>query len=226
MQFRDRHEAGQFLAYKLAHYRGTPNLLVLALPRGGVPVAFEVAKALDAPLDILLVRKLGLPGREELAMGAIAAGGVRVLDDELVERLGVSAETIERVVDHEQRELERQLAVYQRGRAPPSVEGRTIILVDDGLATGATMRAAVRALRQRRPRRLVVAVPVGALETCVDFSHEVDEVVCAIHPREFLAVGVWYRDFSPTSDVSVQALLEEAARSRRETMGVVAAKQG
>jgi len=211
-RFRDRTEAGQFLATKLTAYAGRPDVLVLALPRGGVPVAFEVAKALDAPLDVFLVRKLGVPGHEELAMGAIASGGVRVLNQEVVEMLHISQGVIAAVADEEQRELERRERAYRGDWPAPSVRGRTIILVDDGLATGSSMRAAAAALRQRQPARLVVAVPTAAPETCNEFKTEVDEIVCAITPDPFYAVGLWYEDFSQTTDQEVRDLLERAAR--------------
>lgn len=210
--FEDRFEAGQVLAEKLAHYRGRRDVVVLALPRGGVPVAFEVAKALRAPLEVFLVRKLGWPLQPELAMGAMAQGGVRILHDEVVAQLSIPEYVIERVADQEARELARQQELYRPGRAPPDVAGRIVILVDDGLATGSTMRAAVEALRMRRPSRLVVAVPVGAPQTCAEFSELVDEAVCAAEPEDFRAVGMWYRDFSPTSDDTVIHLLEEAAQ--------------
>jgi len=211
-RFRDRTEAGQFLATKLTAYAGRPDVLVLALPRGGVPVAFGVAKALDAPLDVFLVRKLGVPGHEELAMGAIASGGLRVLNQEVVEMLHISQGVIAAVADEEQRELERRERAYRGDRPAPSVRGRTIILVDDGLATGSSMRAAAAALRQRQPARLVVAVPTAAPETCNEFKTEVDEIVCAITPDPFYAVGLWYEDFSQTTDQEVRDLLERAAR--------------
>jgi putative phosphoribosyl transferase len=210
--FEDRFEAGQVLAEKLAHYRGRRDVGVLALPRGGVPVAFEVAKFLRAPLEVFLVRKLGWPLQPELAMGAIAQGGVRILHDDVVEQLSIPEYVIERVADQEARELARQQARYRPGRSPPEVAGRIVILVDDGLATGSTMRAAVEALRTRRPTRLVVAVPVGASQTCAEFRELVDEAVCAVEPDDFRAVGMWYRDFSPTSDETVIHLLEESAQ--------------
>jgi putative phosphoribosyl transferase len=222
MLFEDRFEAGQFLAEKLSHYRDQPDVIVLALPRGGVPVGFEVARALGAPLDVFLVRKLGLPGQPELAMGAIADGGVQVLHDELVEQLQISEEAIEQVAAEEREELRRQEAVFRQGRAPPNVTGRTVILVDDGLATGSTMRAAVAALKVQRPKRIVMAVPVGAEETCAEFTHEVDEAVCVAHPEDFRSVGVWYRDFSPVSDREVNVLLTEAERHRRAPLSTPA----
>lgn len=212
-QFQDRVEAGQVLASELGAYVGRPNVLVLALPRGGVPVAFEVAQALHAPLDVFLVRKLGVPGHEELAMGAIASGGVRVLNRSVVDSLSIPDHVIAAVAVQEQRELERREHAYRGNRPDPEVRGRTVLLVDDGLATGATMRAAAAAIRAQEPRRLVVAVPVAARETCDEFRDEVDEVVCAITPEPFYAVGVWYRDFSQTTDEEVHELLERAATS-------------
>ncbi len=212
MHFHDRFEAGQVLAEKLLKYREQPEVLVLALPRGGVPVAFEVAKALDAPLDVFLVRKLGLPGHEELAMGAVADGNVRVLNEDVVKPLRIPSELIDSATRRESSEIQRQRELYRDGEPAPPVQGRTVILVDDGLATGSTMRAAVAALRKQQPRRLVVAVPVGAAETCAELAVDVDEIVCAISPRRFMAVGAWYDDFSPTSDETVRALLQEASQ--------------
>lgn len=209
--FRDRHEAGQRLAQELTHYAGQPDVLILALPRGGVPVAFEVATALGQPLDVFLVRKLGVPGHGELAMGAIATGGVRVLNDEVVEMLRIPADAIARVAADELRELERRERLYRGDRAAPPVAGRTIILIDDGLATGSSMRAAIAALRQQGPARIVVAVPVAAAETCAEFQREVDEVVCAATPEPFYAVGLWYDNFSQTTDDEVRGLLAQAA---------------
>jgi predicted phosphoribosyltransferase len=211
MAFQNRFEAGRRLAAKLGHYFGQHGLVVLALPRGGVPVAYEVAKSLRAPLDVFLVRKLGWPPQPELAMGALAEGGVRVLHDDVVDELRVPESAIDRVADEEARELNRQRQLYRPGRAPPDVAGRTVILIDDGLATGSTMRAAVAALKAKGPARLIVAVPVGAPQTCGEFQELVDEVVCAARPEEFRAVGLWYRDFSPTSDEEVLRLLEDAS---------------
>jgi predicted phosphoribosyltransferase len=210
--FRDRRAAGRALAEKLARHAGRPEVLVLALPRGGVPVAYEVATALGAPLDVFLVRKLGAPGREELAMGAIASGGVRVLNTDVVNHLGIPAEEIDLATAREQQELERRERAYRDDRPPPAVRDRIVILVDDGLATGSTMRAAVAALRQQGPGRVVVAVPVGAPETCQEFQAEADEVVCARAPEPFYAVGIWYEDFSQTTDEEVFALLAHAPR--------------
>jgi predicted phosphoribosyltransferase len=214
MVFLDRSEAGRVLAGKLASYAGGPDVLVLALPRGGVPVAYEVARALDAPLDVFLVRKLGVPGHEELAMGAVASGGVRVLNHAVVSRLPWAAGEVDAVTRRELAELRRQEAQYRRQGAFPDIEDHTVILVDDGLATGSTMRAAVEALRQYRPRRIVVAVPVGAPDTCDQFRDWADDVVCATRPDDFLAVGAYYADFSQTTDEEVKRLLREAAERR------------
>jgi predicted phosphoribosyltransferase len=211
MLFRDRAEAGQILAAKLAPYANRADMLVLALPRGGVPVAYEVAQALHAPLDVFLVRKLGLPGQVELAMGAIASGGTRVINEEVVGKLNIPDEVIEAVAVEEQRELNRREVDYREGRPPPDVHGRTIILVDDGLATGSSMRAAVAALRRQGPARIIVAVPVGARETCAELRHEADDAVCAQTPEPFYAVGAWYEDFAQISDEEVRDLLARAA---------------
>jgi putative phosphoribosyl transferase len=214
MLFRDRTEGGQLLAQKLTAYGNQPEVLVLGLPRGGVPVAFEVAKALNAPLDVFLVRKLGVPGHEELAMGAIASGGVRVLNSEVVQGLNLSSEAIDKVAAKEQQELERRERAYRGERPPLDVRDRTVIIVDDGLATGATMRAAAVALRQQQPGRIVIGVPVSAPETCNEFRAEVDEIVCAVTPQPFYAVGLWYENFSQTTDEEVRDLLERAAREQ------------
>ena len=213
--FRDRTEAGRRLAAKLTAYADRPDVLVLALPRGGVPVAFEVARALNAPLDIFLVRKLGVPGHVELAMGAIASGGVRVINDEVVQALGIPSDMIDWVATAEQRELLRRERAYRGDRPVPTVRGRTVILVDDGLATGSTMRAAVAALRQQEPARIVVAVPTAAPATCDEFRAEVDEIVCLITPEPFYAVGRWYEEFSPTTDEEVHTLLDQAVQAER-----------
>ena len=208
--FRDRKDAGEKLAEELSHYAGREDVLVLGLPRGGVPVAFEVAKALDAPLDVFLVRKLGAPGQRELAVGASASGGVRVLNTEVVRMMRLSQQAIEQIAAREQQELERRERAYRGDRPRPEVQGQTVVLVDDGLATGASMRAAVTALREREPGRIVVAVPTAAPETCADFEDEVDEVVCATTPQPFFGVGAWYADFSQTTDEEVRELLSKA----------------
>jgi putative phosphoribosyl transferase len=210
--FADRTDAGRKLATKLLAYADCPNLLVLALPRGGVPIAYEVARALHAPLDIFLVRKLGLPWNEELAMGAIASGGVRVLNPEAMSWSDLPNSIIDDVAKREQKELERRERLYRGDRPALDIQGRTIILVDDGLATGSTMRAAAITLRQMKPLKIVVAVPVAPPETCEAFRREVEEVICAITPDPFIAVGAWYSDFSQTSDEEVRQLLEQASR--------------
>ena len=212
--FRDRRDAGRQLARALADYAGRPDVLVLALPRGGVPVAYEVARALDAPLDVLLVRKLGVPGREELAFGALASGGVRVLNEELVQRLGIPPHVIAAVTAAEPKELQRRRRAYRGQRRPPPVRGRIVILIDDGVATGASIRAALAVLRRARPARIVVAVPVAAPEACAALRAEVDEVICAWTPEPFHAVGHWYEDFAPPSDGEVRDLLGRSARSK------------
>jgi len=217
MLFRDRTDAGRQLAAKLGAYAGRPDVLVLALPRGGVPVAHEVAKALDAPLDVFLVRKLGLPGQEELAMGAVASGGVRVLNDEVVQGLAIPDWMIDEVAHHQEEELRRREQLYRGDRPPPDARGRTVILVDDGLATGSTMRAAVTALHRQGPARIVVAVPVGAPQTCAEFQELADEAVCARTPEHFHAVGMWYDDFSQTTDEEVQDLLNSVAKQHSPT---------
>ena len=206
-RFRNRTDAGRQLAEKLAAYANRPDVLVLALPRGGVPVAFELARAFGAPLDVFLVRKLGVPGYEELAMGAVATGGVRVLNDEIVRGLGISEHEIDAVVARELRELSRRDRLYRGDRPPSDVAGRTVILVDDGLATGATMRAAVQALRQQQPGRIVAAVPIASPDTCQVLKAEADDVICAITPEPFFAVGHWYDDFTQTTDDEVRELL-------------------
>jgi len=206
-RFRNRNDAGRQLAEKLAAYADRPDVLVLALPRGGVPVGYEVSRALGAPLDVFLVRKLGVPGYEELAMGAVATGGVRVLNDEIVRGLGISEQEIDAVVARELQELGRRERLYRGSRPTPDVAGRTVILVDDGLATGATMRAAVAALRQQHPARIVVAVPTASPDTCEALKAEADDVICAITPEPFFAVGHWYDDFTQTTDNEVRELL-------------------
>jgi len=214
--FKNRSDAGQFLADKLGEYANRPDVIVLGLPRGGVPVAYEVARKLHAPLDIFVVRKLGVPGHEELAMGAIASGGARVLNHDVLGHLHIPEDIIDLVVENEQRELERREREYRGDRLPLNLTDRTVIVVDDGLATGSSMRAAVKALRQQQPRKIVVAVPVGARETCESFKNEVDTVaVCAITPEPFNAVGMWYRDFSQTTDDEVRQLLSRAQQTRK-----------
>jgi len=212
LPFRNRTEAGQLLARKLRRYADRPDVIVLALPRGGVPVASEVARALRAPLDVFLVRKLGVPGQEELAMGAIATGGVKVLNEDVVRALKIPQRVIDSVAAQEARELERRERLYRGDRPAPDVNGRTVILVDDGLATGSSMRAAVAALRQKNPRRIVVAVPIAAAATCREFEAEVDEIVCYQTPEPFYSVGLWYEDFSQTTDEEIRQLLERAAK--------------
>jgi putative phosphoribosyl transferase len=218
--FANRREAGVELASKLRQYAGRDDVVVLALPRGGVPVAFEVAESLDAPLDIFLVRKLGLPGHPELAMGAIASGGVRVVNDDVVRWYGIPDRIIEVVARDEQAELERREREYRQGRPLIDLRGKTVLLVDDGLATGSTMKAAVGAVRQLGPSRVVVAVPVGAPSSCQEFAGITDETVCARTPEPFSAVGQWYRDFSQTSDEEVRHLLDaHDAHSRHAATG-------
>jgi erythromycin esterase-like protein/predicted phosphoribosyltransferase len=211
--FDDRRDAGRVLASLLEHYRGRADVVVLALPRGGVPVAYEVARALGAPLDVFLVRKLGLPGHEELAMGAIASGGVVVVNDDVLRGLGVSSEVVQRVAEQESRELRRREAAYRDDRPPPDVAGKVVILVDDGLATGSSMRAAIQALRALKPARIVVAVPAAPASTCRELTAMVDEVVCATTPSPFFAVGNSYWDFTQTTDDEVRDLLRQAASS-------------
>ncbi len=213
MRFANRLDAGRRLADALTTYAGRRDVVVLGLPRGGVPVAAEVARALAAPLDVFLVRKLGVPGHEELAMGAIASGGVRVLNDDVLEGLRIPAAVVEDVTEAEAAELERREEAYRGGRPPLGVRGQVVIVVDDGLATGSTMRAAVAALRRLEPARIVVAVPTGASETCQMLRDEADEVVCLMTPDPFHAVGLWYGDFRPTTDDQVRALLAENTAS-------------
>ena len=223
LPYHDRPQAGRVLAEKLAHYFGQPNLLVLALPRGGLPVGVEVARALQAPLDIFVVRKLGLPGHEEYAMGAIASGGVRVMMP--LPGLTVSPDAVAEVMAREQDELVRREQLYRGQHRAVSLEGRTVIVVDDGLATGATMRAAMLAIRQQRPAHLVVAVPVGAQDTCDELRQEVDELVCAAMPHPFRAVGLWYKNFPQTSDDEVITLLDDAHREHEQIIRSNATRQ-
>lgn len=211
-RYRDRTDAGQQLAGKLLKYTDRPDLIVLALPRGGVPVGFEVAVALRSPLDVFIVRKLGLPDHAEVGMGAIATGGVRILDERVVRAYGVTEAEIAEVTGFEQRELERRERRYRGDREPPDVGGRCVILVDDGLATGSTMLAAVTALRKEQAGRIVVAVPIAPPETCDAFRDVVDDIVCVMTPEPFYAVGLWYEDFTQTTDDEVHELLDRAAR--------------
>jgi len=208
--YQDRTEAGRSLAPLLREYRRRPDAIVLALPRGGVPVGYEVAAELEVALDVFIVRKLGFPGHEELAFGAIASGGTRVLNDDLVRSLHLTSHTIQRVTEREQRELQRREQHFRGDRPFPALTGKTVILVDDGLATGASMRAAAEAIRKHDPSRLIVAVPVAAEATCSEFRRYVDEIVCAATPEPFLAVGVWYGDFRQTTDEEVRLLLERS----------------
>ncbi|HYE85527.1 MAG TPA: phosphoribosyltransferase [Vicinamibacterales bacterium] len=205
--FKDRVEAGALLAEQLLEYRDRNDVIILALPRGGVPVADQLSRALHVPFDVFVVRKLGVPGHEELAMGAIASGGVRVVNDDVVGPLGIPSSVVDSVARDEQIELERREQLYRGHRAPIGLANKTVILVDDGLATGSTMRAAVQAVRQQQPARVIVAVPVGAPATCADLAREADDVVCVRTPEPFVAVGLWYRDFAPTSDNEVRTLL-------------------
>lgn len=213
-RFRDRAEAGRLLATKLAAYANRPDVLMLALPRGGVPVAFEVARALRVPLDVIIVRKLGVPGEKELAMGAIASGGGCVLNNNVVQRLGIPEAVIHTVAVSEHRELERRERLYRAARPACEVQGRIVILVDDGMATGATMRAAVAAVREQHPKGIVIAVPTVASATCQELAAQVDELVAIIRPKAFFAVGFWYENFSQTSDEEVRDLLEQAANEQ------------
>jgi putative phosphoribosyl transferase len=216
-RFQDRHDAGRQLAVELHAYANRPDVIVLALPRGGVPVGFEVATALGAPLDVFVVRKLGLPWEKEVAMGAIASGGVRVLDADLIRAARVSEAEVEQVTAIERAEVVRRERQYRGERPFPDLSGKTVILVDDGLATGSTMRAGVAALRQKGPSRVVVAVPVAAPATCNAIRDIADEIVCAMTPEPFRAVGYWYHDFSQTSDEEVQELLDRAHGSTHAT---------
>jgi predicted phosphoribosyltransferase len=211
--FADRADAGRVLARELSAYANRKDVVVLALPRGGVPVAYEVARELNAPLDVFLVRKLGAPGQEELAMGAIASGDVIVVNDDVVKALEISREAIAAAVDHERQELARREAIYRGNRLPVDVEDKTVILIDDGLATGSTMRAAVAALRNKNPARIVVAVPVGAASTCAELGSIADDCICAIAPEHFRAVGLWYDDFAQTDDAEVCDVLNRTTEA-------------
>jgi len=219
MLFRDRADAGRQLLARLGRYAGRDDVLVLGLPRGGIPIAYEIARGLGAPLDVFVVRKLGVPGQEELAMGAIATGGVRVVNPDVVDALHIPPAVLDRVAAEEGRELERRERSYRGDRPEPGVRGKTVVLVDDGLATGSTMRAAVAALRQQGPARVVVAVPVGAISTCEDLRREVDDIVCLATPEPFLAVGRFYDDFSQTTDQEVHDLLASARGSAVSAAG-------
>lgn len=210
LPFQDRHDAGRQLAARLSEYSGRPDVIVLGLPRGGIPVAFEVAEAIGAPMDAFLVRKLGVPGHEELAMGAIAMGGHRVLNDDLERELGVSAADVDAVEGREREELARRERLYRGNRPAPKLRGQTVILVDDGLATGSTMRAAAESIRQSEPARLIGAVPVASPDVCEAMRAVADEMICLETPQPFIAVGLWYEDFGPTTDDEVRDLLRRA----------------
>jgi len=225
--FRDRSDAGRALAARLTDYANRADVLVLALPRGGVPVAYEVARALEAPLDVFIVRKLGVPGFEEFAMGAVATGGVRVLNHDVVSALRIPQYVVESVAMWEQQELARRERLYRGQRPAPDVRGCSVILVDDGLATGATMQAAVTALRRQEPARIVVAVPTAAPDTCQQLRPHAEDVICGITPQPFHAVGLWYEDFSQTSDEEVRYLLAQAEHdtSDRQARSASAARK-
>jgi len=211
MRFRNRSEAGQLLARALEQYKNRPDVLVLALPRGGVPVGYEVAKALNAPLDVFIVRKLGVPGHEELAMGAIATGGTRVLSSPVIEQLNIPPSVIDRVASREEEEIRRREYLYRGNNPAPNISNKIVILVDDGLATGSTMKAAISALRRQNPKKIVVAVPTAPADTCEELRGEADEVICAATPEPFYAVGLWYEDFAQTTDDEVKKLMRRAA---------------
>ena len=214
--FKDRVDAGRFLASKLNQFANLADVIVVGLPRGGLPVAYEVAHQLNAPLDLLVVRKLGVPGHEELAMGAIASGGVRLLNQDVLSHLGIPQDIIDLVIESEQRELERREREYRQNRPPLKLRGQTVIVVDDGLATGSSMHAAVTAIRQKQPKKIIVAVPVGARDTCESFHNEVDTMaICAITPESFQSVGAWYANFAPTTDDEVRTYLDRAGVTKR-----------
>ena len=220
LPYPDRAAAGRALASRLTSFGGAPDLLVLALPRGGLPVAAEVARALNAPLDVFVVRKLGVPGQEELAMGAIASGGARVLNQDVIAMLRIPAAAIEAAAAKETKEIARREQLYRGDRPAPDVRNRVVILVDDGLATGSTMRAALRALRELGPKQIMVAAPVGAAETCEELQGEADEVICAATPEPFSAVGEWYEDFTQITDGEVRYMLAEASRRDATESGI------
>jgi putative phosphoribosyl transferase len=211
MRFRNRSEAGRLLAGALERYKGRPDVLVLALPRGGVPVAYEVATALNAPLDVFIVRKLGVPGHEELAMGAIASGGIRTLNRSVIQQLNIPQQAIDAMAARETEEVRRRERLYRGDKPSPAISGRTVILVDDGLATGSTMKAAIAALRRQNPAKIVVAVPTAPADTCEELQREADEVICAVTPEPFYAVGLWYENFEQTTDAEVTELIRRAA---------------
>jgi predicted phosphoribosyltransferase len=211
MQFQNRSEAGRLLAEKLERYKDLPDVLVLALPRGGVPVAYAVAKALNAPLDVFIVRKLGVPGQEELAMGALASGGILALNHSLIRQLQIPQSAIDAAATREAEELRRRELLYRGDKTPLDVSGRTVILVDDGLATGSTMKAAVAAVRRQEPAKIIVAVPTAPAETCEELQCDADEVICAVTPEPFYAVGQWYVNFEQTTDAEVTELIRRAA---------------
>ncbi len=216
LPFKNRIEAGRSLASALKPYVERPGVLILALPRGGVPVAFEVAQALNIPLDLMIVRKLGLPGQEELAMGAVATGGIKVLNHLLIQKLSISDAVLNLAIDKEKKELKRREQVYRGERPIPEVSGRWVILIDDGLATGATMRAAVSALRQQKPAGIIIGIPVAPIDTVEELRKEADEVVCLATPEPFSAIGKWYEDFSQTSDEEVSNLLARVWQPAKE----------
>lgn len=220
-QFANRREGGRALAARLADYKNTKDIVILALPRGGVPVAFEVAGELKAPLEVFLVRKLGVPGQEELAFGAIASGGITVFNESLVRALKMPDSMIQRVIEYEGKELERREKLYWRNRPPLNLEGKTVIIVDDGLATGATMRAAMAAIRTKRPKQIIVAAPVASNDICQQIRQKSDELcICVMTPEPFYGVGFWYRNFDQTSDAEVIELLEKAQNIKAESISV------
>lgn len=214
-KFIDRQDAGVILAEYLKEYAHQPNVIVLALPRGGVPVAYEIAEALSVPLDVFIVRKLGVPGYEELAMGAVASGGTMILNERLINQLNLDQASIDAVIQSEQKELMRREQLYRGNRPFPDLSGKTIILVDDGIATGSTMQAAVKALRKCKPTSIMIVVPVAAYETCEEMAKLVDKIICPLKPHHFHAVGLWYENFSQTSDSEVIEWLEKANSTRK-----------